>query len=89
MNTTFDPFWIASQLQLTPAQLLAVPFAVIAVLWLSSRMSQQFETANHGAASRTGQVLRFGVGFAGGVLVLLLAMNLLGGLAERLRDVSP
>jgi hypothetical protein len=88
MNTPIDPIWIASQLQMTPAQLAAVPFAVIALLWLASRMSQKSEDGNYVAISRTGQVLRFLTGFACGLFVLLMAVQGFQLLAGRLGDMQ-
>jgi hypothetical protein len=85
MSTTFDPFWIAAQLQLTPAQLLAVPFGIIAVLWLASRMSEETQPGNFIAASRTSQVMRFLLGLSGGLAILLIGLELIRMLVGELQ----
>jgi hypothetical protein len=74
MSLSLDPFWIASQLQLSLPQLLAVPLITLSTLWLFSRIVARAPLGNYDMPVKGQTVLRFAFGFIGGLIVLSAAM---------------
>jgi hypothetical protein len=71
MDLPIDPFWIASQLQLTLGQLIAIPFGTLAVLWLWSRLSAPTLPGNYVRRSPAMVMVRFVGGFGLGAVTLV------------------
>jgi hypothetical protein len=69
MTTYLDPKWYADALMIPKDQLIAIPFLVLSVLWLLSRLSAPAD-GFYGVPQQRQSIGRFIVGFALGVTLL-------------------